>query len=304
VSEAGADTARPLCAEESFARDEPLTATASRVEHWLLVEYAGYWPHEPLDAAVFAGSLREHLAAQLDRLPRSRLILIKTPRRARRERVRVVYGVTRERERRLFSLELDGHPDLLGLDVAGALSGEREHPGAPLDHPLLLVCTHGTRDRCCARYGQPLCRAAQAAEPGWAWQSTHVGGDRFAGNLVVLPEGLYFGRVTPEAFASVLGDYLAGRVALEWYRGASCYPMRVQAAEIAVRRATGLSGFHDLRFAGRANGRVRMLAEVAGDVHEVEVSEEIAREESFLTCKAARPRRARRFLARELRVVS
>jgi hypothetical protein len=303
VTQSGEAPARPLCAEESLARGEPLTATASRVEHWLLVEYGGHWPYDPLDAAVFAGALRDHLADQLARLPRSRLLLIKSAARRRHDRVHVVYGVTRERERRLFSLELDGHPDLLDLDVAGALHGEREHPGAPVDHPLMLVCTHGIRDRCCARFGQALCRAAHAAQPRWAWQSTHVGGDRLAGTLIVLPEGLYFGRVTAAALAPLLRTYVAGGIALDWYRGASCYPMRVQAAEIAARHATGLTGFYDLRFAGRANGRVRMLADVAGDVHEVVVAEEVA-EEAFLTCKAERPRRARRFVAQGLRVVS
>jgi hypothetical protein len=301
---AGGRRRRPLCSEEALARGEPQVATASRIEHWLLVEYGGYWPYEPLDAAVFAGTLRDHLEAQLARLPRSRLLLIKRPSRGRRGRVTVVYGVTRERDRRLYSLELDGHPDLLDLDLAAALRGERDHLGASVDHPLLLVCTHGVRDRCCARYGQELCRAAQAAEPTWAWQSTHVGGDRFAGNLVTLPEGLYFGRVTADAFRRVLSEYRGGRVALDWYRGASCYPMSVQAAEIAVRRATGLTGLYDLRFAGRENGRVRMRAEVAGDVHEVEVHEEVDAEAVFLTCKAERARRPRRFVARALRLVA
>ena len=65
-----------------------------------------------------------------------------------------------------------------------------EGPGEPLGHPLLLVCTHGIRDRCCARYGQELCRNLHGLAPdGWVWQASHVGGDRFAGNLVVLPEG-------------------------------------------------------------------------------------------------------------------
>ena len=34
----------------------------------------------------------------------------------------------------------------------------------------------------------------------------HVGGDRFAGNLVCLPEGLYFGRVGPEETLGPLLD--------------------------------------------------------------------------------------------------
>ena len=302
--------ARPFCSEASLAAGEPASATASRIEHWLLIEYGGYWPYEPLDAAVFAGTLREHLAAQLERLPRSRLLLVKGQERARGGRVRVVYGATPERGRRFFSLEVDGHPDLLELDVASALLGASPHIGEPLDHPLLLVCTHGVRDRCCARYGQLLCRAAnRQAPPGWAWQSSHVGGDRFAGNLVTFPEGLYFGRLDGRAFTRVLDAYVDGRIDLEHYRGAPCYAMPVQAAELRVRHDTGLTGFYDLALRSSVREQsgawqVRFAAEVAGDVHEVEVVEERAEVEIFLTCRAERPRRARRYVARSSRVVS
>ena len=96
------DTARPLCAEVSAAAGEPLAATASRVEHWLLVEYGGHWPYVPLDAAVFAGKLRERLTAQLGALPNSRLLLIKTPGRGRADGVTVVYGSSPERGRRFW----------------------------------------------------------------------------------------------------------------------------------------------------------------------------------------------------------
>ena len=70
---------------------------------------------------------------------------------------------------------------------------------------------------------------------------THIGGDRFAGNLVCLPEGLYYGRVDREAAGSVLDEHLAGRLLLEHYRGRSIYTFPVQAAERSVREATGLT---------------------------------------------------------------
>jgi hypothetical protein len=294
---------RPLCAEVSAARAEPLTATASRVEHWLLVECDGRWPHEPMDSAIFANGLRSHLISQLARLPRSRLLLIKPHPRALRGGVRVLYGYTRERARSFFSLEIDHHADLLELDLADALLGGAAPPGEPLEQPLLLVCTHGVRDRCCARYGQALFRAAHRVAPELTWQASHVGGDRFAGNLVALPEGLCFGRVAGDHVDAVFGEYAAGRIALDWYRGASCYPMRVQAAEHAVRRVTGLTGFHDLRFAGHDGDRVRMRAETTGELHEVEVGQQIAPDEAFLTCAAERPRRARHFVARSHAIV-
>jgi hypothetical protein len=298
------DTTRPLCAEVSAAAGEPLEATASRVEHWLLVEYGGYWSYDPLEATVFAGGLRERLEAQLRMLPNSRLLLVKRPGRGRRDRVEVIYGSTPERGRRFWRLELEHHADLGALDLASALLGTARPQGEPLDHPLFLVCTHGTRDRCCAKYGQLLCRPLHRQAPeGWVRQVSHVGGDRFAGNIVCLPEGIYLGRVRPGHVTRVLGDYLEGRIDLEVYRGRSCYPFPVQAAEIEIRRRTGLVGFHDLRFVGRRRAddgwRIRFRAEVSGEEHEVEVEARAWGEETFLTCRASVAKRPRRFFARE-----
>jgi hypothetical protein len=299
---------RPLCAEVSVQHAEPLSATASRVEHWILVEYSGYWPYDPLDATIFAGGLRSHVAAQLERLPRSRLLLVKQPGRVRREHVRLVYGMSRERESRFRALTLDRHPDLLGLDLAAALLGEAPLVGEPLEHPLLLVCTHGKRDRCCARYGQALCTTLHRLAPeGWVWQASHVGGDRFAGNLVCLPEGLYFGRLERKEAERVLARYLEGAIELDRYRGRSCYAFAVQAAERAVRERAGLTGFHDVRVQSARRlasdeWRVRVLAELSGEVHEVDVGVELGPEE-LLTCRSPEPKRPRLFVTREHRVL-
>jgi hypothetical protein len=300
---------RPLCAESSSAAGEGLGATASRIEDWLLVEHGGYWPYDPLDATVFAGALREHLLAQLARLRNPRLLLVKRPGRFRPERIRVVYGSTPERGRRFYTIEVEQHRELLNRDFAAVLRGEAPAFGEPLEHPLLLVCTHGKRDRCCARYGQTLCQALHdSAHSSWVWQSSHVGGDRFAANLVCLPEGLYFGRVGRLQADSVLSAYVAGRIELEHYRGRSCYTFPVQAAELYVRRATALVGFHDLRLLARRRTApdawtVQLVAEVAGIVHEVEVVAELG-VAAYLTCRAETPRRAPRWIVRSHRVWS
>ena len=305
MTSAATTAARPLCADVSAAAGEDLGATASRVEHWLLVEYGGYWPYEPLDASVFGTRLREHLRAQLAVLPRSRLLLVKQPGRLRPASVRVFYGTTPERGARFFELELARHSELADLDLGAALRGDG--PGTPLDHPLLLVCTHGKRDRCCAGRGQPLCRALHAHAPKeWLWQSSHVGGDRFAGNVVALPEGAYFGRVRPADVPSLLPTYREGRLRLDLYRGRSCHSLVAQAAEVAVRRAPRLPGLTDLRQLAVARiepnvWRVEFLAELAGVVHEVEIGIEHG-EPRYLTCRATERRAPRRFAVRAHRM--
>jgi hypothetical protein len=287
---------RPFCAETARDQAEPLAATASRIEHWLLIEYAGYWPYEPLDAAVFSGPLREQLAEQLGALGRARLLLVKRAGRRRDEALQVVHGRTTEAGSRFHRIEVETHADLLGLDLARPI-------GEPVEHPLLLVCTHGIRDRCCARYGQALLRELlRQADPDWIWQATHVGGDRFAGNLVILPEGLYYGRVGRDDVAPILASHGAGRIELPRYRGRSCHPFAVQAAEGHVRRATGLAGIGDLRLlSARRDARerftVELLAEPAATVHELEVAVEHG-EPALLTCKATEPQRPRHYVVR------
>ncbi len=295
-----------LCADESLQRGEPQDATASRVEHWILLEYGGRWPYEPLDASVLAGALRNRLREQLDALPRSRLLLVRRPRTRTTGPLAVFYGRVVERGSRFFRLDVDAVSDLRDVDFTTTIGDGGE--GEPLEHPLLLVCVHGRRDRCCALYGQPLYdRLCRLGHAGWTWMSTHVGGDRFAGNLVCLPEGLYYGRVDRGAAEPLLASYLDGRIDLDHYRGRSCYPFPAQAAEVHVRRETGLVGLTDLRLAGATptDGRwlVRFEAEIAGTVHEVDVVQRLG-PPAYLTCRAEVARPVRGFVAVASRVLA
>jgi hypothetical protein len=295
-----------LCADVSTGSSETLAATASRIDHWILVEYRGLWDRDVLGGSLLSEELKAHLRRQLERLPHSRLLFVKKPERRAYGRRQLFFGSSRPGEERFFGLEFDRHDDLVGLDFASALR-DGGIPGVPVDHPLFVVCTHGKRDRCCAKYGRPLydqLRGEVATD--WVWQSTHVGGDRFAANVVCLPEGLYFGRVEPEAAGPLVADYLAGRLRLEHYRGRSYHTFPVQAAEQRVREETGLTGIDDVSFAaieraGEEAWTVRLQA--GGALHEVDVFAGRGEEPVYLTCAAATPQHARRFEATDHRVL-
>ena len=191
----------------------------------------------------------------------------------------------------LRRLELDRHDDLIGLDL--------EAVGAPVEHPLFLVCTHGKHDRCCAKYGRPLYDAVrEQVEEGWAWQSTHVGGDRFAGNLVALPGGVYYGRVEPSDAWSVIEASLGGRVHLPCYRGRSCHGFAAQAAELGVREETGLLGISavHVRSIERVGDGWRAEVEAGGTVYDVDVRREEG-EPTHLTCSTSTLKRPSRYVA-------
>jgi hypothetical protein len=278
-----------FCAEVSLELAEPLAATASRVDNWLLVEYRGQWGHDALGASALPDEVKSHLRRLARELPRTKLLFVRRAERRHLPGLAVFWGTTPERGGELFHAHLDHPEDLLDFDPTGA--------GEPAGHPLLLVCTHGKHDRCCARLGRPLYDALrEQVDDDWVWQCSHVGGDRFAGNLVCLPEGLYFGRVGPGDAWTVIDEYLAGRIDLERYRGRACYPFRIQAAERAVRDETGLRGIPDLELLSADPVRFR----AGGRVYDVEVSAEDG-PLMHLTCSAEELRHPQRYAARILR---
>lgn len=158
--------------------------------------------------------------------------------------------------------------------------------GTPSGDPALLVCTHGRRDACCAQRGWPVVSALTDAYPEWTWQCSHVGGDRFAANLVVLPHGLYHGRVVETSAEEVVQSYRAGRIEPATFRGRSCFPTAVQTAQHHARAALGIDAVDalaPLRLERLADGAVEVVLE--GRVRVVVVPRESPPIER-LTCAA------------------
>jgi hypothetical protein len=242
------------CATLSRALEEPQYGTASRVRGWVLLEQAGPWGAE----AVLESRLDRALARALHRAAEAahlRLLLIRRPGRppvdrATGQAATCFVAHTSRRDRWLERRRLDDPAELLELDMAAVVAGERPGFGDPAAEPVYLVCTNGRHDRCCATYGRPL-SLALAAHGELVWESSHVGGDRFAGNLVCLPGGHYFGRVGPDDADRVVGLHRKGTIDLDHYRGCCIDPPPVQAAEWFARRATGLLGSADLDLLGR-----------------------------------------------------
>jgi hypothetical protein len=287
--------AKPFCSETSRTVAEPLSATASRVDHWILVEYRGLWGHDALASSGLPDSVKRHLRERARARPLTKLLFVRRTERRHHRGLAVYWGSSPERGARMYGAEVLRYDDLLRLDLAS--------PGEAIEHPLVLVCTHGKHDRCCARHGRPLYAALrEGLEEAWVWQASHVGGDRFAGNVVVLPEGLYFGRVAPADAWPVLEDYLARRVRLEHYRGRCCYAFAVQAAEQRVRVDAGLAGIDDLRLDDVRRDGSRWLVRFAGAgrVYDVSVTVE-AGELTHVTCSDDTLKRPPRFVAELLR---
>lgn len=276
----------PRCSAEALARDEPLHATASLVSAWLLIEQPGAWGPD----ALTESRLPAEIAAELLRSDTDvRILLIRH--RSVSDNGPVffkAYSGGRGVAPSLVSAPLSDPSVLLDVDLEALASGDTG-PGAGVDHPIYLVCTHGRHDICCADKGRPLYRACSAIRPEQTWEVSHLGGDRFAGNLLILPRGDYFGRVEPEDVASLVSGYEAGQLDLSHHRGRSSQPRLVQAAEHFLRESEDLTGIEALvltEYRRPSHDRAEVVFDAPGGLVEVQVSVRQDPERFYFTCRA------------------
>jgi hypothetical protein len=224
------------CSALSDELDEPMDGTVDMRTRWLLVEDRSAWESH---------AVRDVLGAALEAEAKSRLVrpLLIRRRDAHGEpgssrRVFLIDTVTRRMAVRQVS-------DIAELDV-DTLDGPIRDFGEPVAGPMFLVCTNGRRDACCALRGRAVLAALADEHADAAWECTHLGGHRFAGNLVCLPDGLIYGRVMPHDASRLASAYVEGRLDPEYLRGRSMLSASVQVAEIALRRRLGLHGLRDV----------------------------------------------------------
>ena len=283
------DSPPTFCADLSRENDEPLAATASRIDNWFLIEYRGLWARDALTGSGLSDQVKQHLLDQVRSVPHGRLLFVRRPDRRGQPELVAFTAASRPDEIAVMRTEFGDYEDLRGFDLLA---------GTAVEHPLFLVCTHGKHDPCCARFGRPLYEALRdELAPNWVWQVSHIGGDRFAGNLVCLPEGLYYGRVDRETAGPVLDEHLGRRILIQSYRGRSTYTFPVQSAERVLREQTGLVGIDDLtlREVVRRNASTRVTFAAGAKTYELQVDEERG-DLTRLTCSSESLERPPRFV--------
>jgi len=221
--------------------------SASQIRSWLLLEHPGPWPEGVRDEA-FAAALtpaRHELLLRLWDEQQLRPLVVRRPGRAGRAVTAapvLLVGAALGGRRWLERLPAAALAD---LDLEAVAAGQPGH-GEPVDGPLLAVCTNGSVDRCCAVRGRPLVAALAAAHPERTWEVSHVGGCRFAANLLVLPDGVVHGGTTPEDGLRIAAAAVDGRLDLPGLRGRVGTSAYAGVAEVVLRRRLRLDLLRDV----------------------------------------------------------
>ena len=225
------------CAITSREVGEAAEGTASTVRSFLLVECPGPWGVDALRDSRLPEPVKARLR-ELERTAGVRPLLVRRPGRAVAGALTVFAayaGTDGSWLERTVVPDLAQLPDATLADIAAGTS-----PGwAPCSDPVFAVCTHGRHDACCAERGRPLVAALAGIAPDLTWEVSHIGGDRFAANVLVLPHGLYYGRLEPRDAHDLVASHAAGRLDLEHLRGRTAYSFPLQAADIYLRRHLG-----------------------------------------------------------------
>lgn len=221
-----------------------MLGTAFPANRILLVEQPGGWGAAGLLASQFDPQVAATLVKTLGEQG-IRVLAIRRP------------GRTASPERRSWALA-DCRPGSQSLswgsfeddeELLEPLVGERD------DRPVYAVCAHGTHDMCCAIQGRPVAAALERQCPGRVWECSHVGGDRFSANVLVLPTGQQYGRLEEGTVGELVEATEAGRVLPRLLRGQVGLPPAVQAAIAHAQQELGLTRV----------GQVRSLASEQGE---------------------------------------
>lgn len=281
------------CSEQTRALGGSIAGTAVASTHtWLCVEVRAAWGPKGLGDTELPEGVEAALRRAAPRGSGVRVQLIRQPRAASEDPVTVLLARVRPGEEAVRRLRLGTLAELVDVDLESWIRAPGSL-GEAVEEPLYLVCTHGRRDRCCALHGVAVWLALSAWWPQDTWQTSHLGGHRFAATLLALPEGVCFGQVEPdeaealhEAWRSgVLYDASRVRGRVAWSRAA-------QAAEV-------LGGF-----VGRAAPSLHGQAELGDGVVRVDLGgqrltlEERTLGEQEASCGSGKPKPVREWVLR------
>ncbi|MBK8022228.1 MAG: hypothetical protein IPK19_12560 [Chloroflexi bacterium] len=238
------------CSECSRAAGESLAGTAAHADVWMLLEYDGAWGAKTPEDSQLSPTLKKHIGNWLQNIPNAKFTFIRQREDVDpgREQIRLFVARSLEITPELYRIDLSSYDELLDLDLAGVALGAPEAVEYLTDERLFAVCTNGRRDISCAKYGAPVYDALRAQLGATVWQTTHIGGHRFAATLVSFPDGVVYGYIDPDDVSRLIMTRDEDRVWIEKMRGRTCYSEVAQAADIFLRQARGIRDLPGVRY--------------------------------------------------------
>lgn len=235
------------CSENSATLGERLYGTAVYTQVWFLLEYRPAWAARATENQdnELPLAVQNWLRQQVAGVENGRLQFIKQTKRS--GNFTFFVAVLNGDAPRLYEFSLASYDDLFAIDIEALVAGNGRYDAYRRTEPLYLVCTHGKRDRCCAKFGLVFYNLLANVVGEQAWQVSHLGGHRFAVTLLTLPEGVIYGRLQPTDIPRLVAAQRKGDLLLDRLRGQTRYEPLRQTADYFLRQQTGVLGVDAFR---------------------------------------------------------
>lgn len=200
-----------------------MIGSAPQVGLWILLEVRDVWEAKNLETNSLPDVASRWLDDALERgeveglMPRAQFI-------RHRRKPSDPFTVMTFQDGDLRRQEITDYSELTSIDPL-----DSQMPKC--DETLYFVCTHARRDVCCSREGLPTWQRLDTLSNGRAWQTTHLGGHRFAPNVLTLPTARSYGRVRVDEADAFFAEVESGTVPVRFLRGNSALPPDAQACE-------------------------------------------------------------------------
>ena len=234
-----------FCSDLTRRSREPLAGTAPFADHFVFITWPKRnWGYEALDSIKeFPGGLKNWSREQS---ADGKKITIRLASRGGMDPKKVsVFFYPENREVR--GLEAGDLPECLDRWISESRCGKTY--GEWIEKNQVFVCTHGRHDRCCAKFGQTVYKKLRDQTNAEnleieVWEASHLGGHRFAANLMLLPQGHFHGHLTEDMIPAFLEAWKSERIHASSYRGHSFTDGPRQVAEAQLVQYCSQQGWN------------------------------------------------------------
>lgn len=272
-----------FCSQNSAFRHEPLSATASNYHAYILIEYPAPFPARISDTKIDTAWLDQ--VHDLAKERNAKVILIRNS-KTNADHLKIVFVDARRQAWCLYTFS-GHHYKYFSLKLFIEAADTPWHQDI-----FFLVCTNGKKDKCCAKFGLPVYQALEQIHQYPVYEASHFGGDRFAGNAILMPYGIYYGRLHAAHGSKLVDSTKSGQILPEHYRGISTLNFVRQTAECWLRNHLKNA---DIDFPVAFHRQwveddfTLINVEAEGRLFQIKLKKKISEENYLLTCKSSRP---------------
>lgn len=216
-----------FCSAASRYFKEQLNGTAANSAAFILIEYNNPFPQKIIEANIDKEWFKK--IQQVAKTYKGKVLLVRN-KTTNANSCKITFIDCNRYSYFTISTTTEAY---ISIDLASHISSPET---VWLNDPFFLVCTNGKKDKCCSKFGLPVFKFFESFNTDVpVWESSHVGGDRFAANVIAMPYGIYYGHVAVEDVGHILVRTLLKKIYKNNYRGLSRRSFFEQSIECYIR---------------------------------------------------------------------